>query len=282
MSVTDRHRSGGCAQRIIRKTLVIDVAQLSKATSDAALISGLARQTGYWPVFSFLNSMNNLIDLASVGLIGQKGTSHREIIARRDTDILTAGFSTSLTDQLKQILETVGTGLRSVNTSYRKRRQEQLADERHEQQLAADQAHVHQRISEGTWHDPRLDCVAGNGVMCELGIGDEDLADAAIQVKGEDSEKEGSNEAGEGWHWNRKLGWNGNNEQEKKAPTSTEEMRAIEAMPIVVINNFDTKGGSARKAELLDVLAQWAATLADSGVCRLPRLEHIDVEIFGR
>lgn len=171
-----------------------------------------------------------------------------------------------MTDQLKQILETVGTGLRSVNTSYRKRRKEQLADERHKQQLAADEAHVLQRIAEGSWHDPRLDCVAGNGVMCELGIGDEDLADAAIQVEREDSEKEGSNEEGEGWHWKWNLGWNDNKEQEKKAPAHTEDMRAIEAMPIVVINNFDTKGGTARKTELLDVLAQWAATLADNGV----------------
>lgn len=56
-----------------RKALVIDVGALSKAGSDVALVSGLAGQTGYWPVFSFLNSMNNLIDLASVGLIGQKG-----------------------------------------------------------------------------------------------------------------------------------------------------------------------------------------------------------------
>jgi len=29
--------------------------------------------TGYYPVFSFLSSLNGLIDLASVGLIGQKG-----------------------------------------------------------------------------------------------------------------------------------------------------------------------------------------------------------------
>ena len=55
------------------KALIIDVGELAKASSDAALVSALANQTGYWPVFSFLNSVNNLIDLASVGLIGQKG-----------------------------------------------------------------------------------------------------------------------------------------------------------------------------------------------------------------
>ena len=54
--------------------MVIDVGELSKASSETALVSGLANQTGYWPVFSFLNSLNNMIDLASVGVIGQKGS----------------------------------------------------------------------------------------------------------------------------------------------------------------------------------------------------------------
>ena len=55
-----------------RKYLIIDCAELNGASTDAALINGLARQTGYRPVFSFLNSLYNTIDLASVGLIGQK------------------------------------------------------------------------------------------------------------------------------------------------------------------------------------------------------------------
>lgn len=57
---------------LCRKFLVIDCRELHKAASDSQLIGALARQVGYWPVFIFLNSMNNLIDLASVGLIGQK------------------------------------------------------------------------------------------------------------------------------------------------------------------------------------------------------------------
>jgi len=55
-----------------RNSLIIDVRQLNNAGSDTALVGGLATQTGYWPVFTFLNSMNTLVDLASVGLIGQK------------------------------------------------------------------------------------------------------------------------------------------------------------------------------------------------------------------
>jgi hypothetical protein len=45
--------------------------------SDTKMVSALAQQTGYWPVFTFFNSMSNMIDLASVGLIGQKGLGLR-------------------------------------------------------------------------------------------------------------------------------------------------------------------------------------------------------------
>ncbi|KAJ3533719.1 hypothetical protein NM688_g7243 [Phlebia brevispora] len=235
-----------------RKALVIDVAQLSKVTSDAALVAGLASQTGYWPVFSFLNSVNNLIDLASVGVIGQK-----------------AGLSSSLTDQLKQVLEVVGTGLRSVNVSYRKQRQKQLEEQRVAQLRAADEARTHERIVEGIWHDPRLDCVAGNGVMCELGVGDEFFGEADSDIKKPTNVDE-KDKGSDGWSWNWSWNWNGNGDTKKPTVLANmEELRAIEAMPIVVINNFDSKGSNARKTELLDVLAQWAATLADNGVAHV-------------
>ncbi|KAK7693180.1 hypothetical protein QCA50_002746 [Cerrena zonata] len=139
-----------------RKTLIIDVGALSKATSESALVTGLASQTGYWPVFSFLNSMNNLIDLASVGVIGQK-----------------TGLSSSISDQLKQILEVVGTGLKRVNTSYKQQQEDKRKKEELDQVRREQEAHISRRIKEGTWHDGRLDCLAGNGIMSELGIGDE-------------------------------------------------------------------------------------------------------------
>jgi hypothetical protein len=81
-----------------RKTLEIDCAEIYKASNESGLVTALAKQTGYWPVFSFLASANNMVDLAAMGLIGQK-----------------AGFSTSLEQQLKQILEVVGGALKQVN-----------------------------------------------------------------------------------------------------------------------------------------------------------------------
>lgn len=56
-----------------RDAVIIDCRYLCNAPTDSALIGSLAAQTGYWPVFNSVNSLSSLIDLASVGLIGQKG-----------------------------------------------------------------------------------------------------------------------------------------------------------------------------------------------------------------
>jgi hypothetical protein len=60
-----------------RTTLIIDCKELLKSATDSQVVNDLAKQTGYWPVFTFLDSLNSLIDLASVGLIGQKSMSFR-------------------------------------------------------------------------------------------------------------------------------------------------------------------------------------------------------------
>lgn len=57
----------------LRKRLIIDCREFQSTASESQLVSALAAQTGYWPMFTFL--MGNLIDLASVGLLGQKGAS---------------------------------------------------------------------------------------------------------------------------------------------------------------------------------------------------------------
>ncbi|CCO28884.1 Mitochondrial escape protein 2 [Rhizoctonia solani AG-1 IB] len=55
-----------------RPSMTIDCAKILNAPNDSGIVRELAKQTGYWPYFSFLSSLNNMIDLASVGLIGQK------------------------------------------------------------------------------------------------------------------------------------------------------------------------------------------------------------------
>ncbi|PCH38691.1 hypothetical protein WOLCODRAFT_131000 [Wolfiporia cocos MD-104 SS10] len=224
-----------------RKALIINASELSKASSDMSLVAGLAQQTGYWPVFSIFNSLNNLIDLASVGLIGQK-----------------AGLSSSLTDQLKQILEVVGTGLARVNTTHHKQRDRARQNARLAELKEEEEARLRERIREGRWHDGRLDCIAGNGVMSELGVGDEWLGEGDADAKADPVDREA-----------RVSEEERHEEKSKGRRRSVDDVQAIEAMPIVIIKGFETKGSGPSKQEMLDVLAQWAATLAQNQVAHV-------------
>ncbi|TKY89947.1 hypothetical protein EX895_001245 [Sporisorium graminicola] len=85
--------------------LVIDCDAIAKtAKNDSLLIDALANETGYWPVFSWLSSINNMIDLAAVGLIGSK-----------------AGFATPTDAQLKQMLGVATNALNHINEQTQKR-----------------------------------------------------------------------------------------------------------------------------------------------------------------
>ena len=113
---------------------------------------------------------------------------------------------------------------------------------------------------EGIWHDGRLDCVAGNGVMSELGVGDEvfreDDADRLVKTQAQtDGEKRDAN---------------GNVEDVKRKQRSAEDLKAVEAMPVVILRNFGTRGGGEQREVLVNVLSQWAASVAENQV-RLQR-----------
>jgi hypothetical protein len=104
--------------------------------------------------------MNGLIDLASMGLIGQK-----------------AGFSTPIDQQLRSMLDIVASSLKDVSAhglEHRRKAQEHAQDE---VLIAINEAHEMQQIKLGVWHDGRLDCVAGNGIMSELGLGIERVSE---------------------------------------------------------------------------------------------------------
>ncbi|CAA7267988.1 unnamed protein product [Cyclocybe aegerita] len=220
-----------------RNALIIDCRTLNNATSDSALVSGLANQTGYWPVFTFLNSMNSLIDLASVGLIGQK-----------------AGLSSSIPDQLKQILAVVTAGLRRVSASHHSTIQRHIKQEENLEAHRIQEAHIRRSIREGRWHDGRLDCIAGNGVMSELGVGDEPFGeDMIVRIPEEQDEEQTMAEK----------------DHAIRRQTTQEDVEAIRSLPIVVIRNFALTAGSTSREEMLNVLAQWAATLAENHVAHV-------------
>ncbi|PPQ63196.1 hypothetical protein CVT24_005741, partial [Panaeolus cyanescens] len=221
-----------------RSYLIIDCRPLQSAPTDPILVSGLAAQTGYWPIFTSLNSMNNLIDMASVGLIGQK-----------------AGLSSSVQDQMKQVLSIVTEGLQGVTKSRRsatsrKIRKRELEDQERQQDLER-----RAKISRGIWHDGRLDCVAGNGVMSELGMGDEkfDLNDTDKPSEDVPSLLEETKET----------------IVSAQKTHNQEESDALASLPIVVIRNYAITSPSSSKSDLLTVLADWAANLVENKIAHV-------------
>jgi hypothetical protein len=78
-------------------TLVIDCKPIQEARGDSATIGAAAREVGYKPVFSWMNSFSSMIDLAAQGTIGTK-----------------TGLSETLDAQLAKIFQATATALREV------------------------------------------------------------------------------------------------------------------------------------------------------------------------
>ncbi|KAF8303080.1 hypothetical protein DL93DRAFT_2102538 [Clavulina sp. PMI_390] len=231
-----------------RPHIIIDCAAIYNAKSDAEVITQIASQTGYFPVFSGLAWVNSMIDLASASLIGQK-----------------AGFSKSLDEQFKDVLDVVGAALKRVNASHHKN----LAT-LHERILLLEEREREEKrkrhaIHHGMFHDPRLDCIAGNGIMSELGLGDERLDDVV--------------DSWDDWEAEEKAGAGveaGTKSLEGKPKTSpapapvmaTPRESDLAGLPIVVLKNYDAKGATKREA-LLEVLANWSTALIENQVAHV-------------
>lgn len=147
----------------------------------------------------------------------------------------------------------VGTALKGVSSSHRAAIQRQVRNHKLQEVEHQNEARTRERIRQGTWHDGRLDCVAGNGVMSELGIGDELMGDDDVEEEVVTSNASDKAEHVEETDRKRKI---------------TEDLEAVGSLPIVMIRNYAAKVGSSRE-ELLEVLAQWAAMLAENQVRRL-------------
>lgn len=80
-----------------KNTLVIDCKPIQDAKGDSATICAAALEVGYRPVFSSMNTINSLIDLAAQGTIGTK-----------------TGFSETLDTQLDKIWQNTSTALKQI------------------------------------------------------------------------------------------------------------------------------------------------------------------------
>jgi hypothetical protein len=193
-----------------------------------------------------LSSLNNLIDLAAVGLIGSK-----------------AGFSTPVDQQLRSILETVAVSLKDTSTRTRKRHQASIVHSIDQAEIREERERIRERIVRGGYHDGRLDCVAGNGIMSELGFGDEPISeddmlaaptplmDDTAPIHGEAVPPTKASLVG-------------------IVPSETssldEESEIIKTLPIVVLKNFATKSA---KGDSWNVIAEWGASLVENKIAHV-------------
>jgi hypothetical protein len=157
----------------------------------------------------------------------------------------TASLSSSLLDQVNQILEVVGTALRSVSSACRK---EVL--HKHESAIRAedevlDTARIQERIRRGVWHDPRLGAIAGGGIIAELGVGDEPFGERDEDFVSPAIETDVSSLP-----------------RARREHNDSLDLQAASALPIVVLKNY-TAGG---KEEVMDAFAKWAAALVEGQV----------------
>lgn len=87
-----------------KNNLVIDCKPIQEARGDSATIKAAALEVGYRPVFSWMNSMSSLIDLAAQGTIGTK-----------------TGFSETLDTQLDKVWQNTSTALKAIALEARKK-----------------------------------------------------------------------------------------------------------------------------------------------------------------
>jgi len=87
-----------------KNKLILDCKPIQEARGDSGTINATAAEVGYRPVFSWMNSISGLIDLAAQGATGVK-----------------TGFSETLDSQLTKIFTNTQTALKQIALDGRKK-----------------------------------------------------------------------------------------------------------------------------------------------------------------
>lgn len=95
-----------------------------------------------------------MIDIAAVGLVGSK-----------------TGFSSSLEAQLKQILTVSASALKTISDNTKQAQAQAFVAAEDRRQTKEDRLHIRGILERDGIRDGRIDCLAGNGIMSELGVG---------------------------------------------------------------------------------------------------------------
>ncbi|RKP34254.1 RNA12 protein-domain-containing protein [Dimargaris cristalligena] len=93
--------------------LTINANEVARARNEREMLVLLAKQVGYRPVFSFMQSVTNLMDMAIATTTGQK-----------------AGLSASAEAQLEKVLECVAVAIHNVRENVAEERAEERAEAR--------------------------------------------------------------------------------------------------------------------------------------------------------
>lgn len=158
------------------------------------------------------------------------------------------GMSTSTQEQLFQILTVVTNALSSVSAAHRRAGKKASDCERRRHLNELETERRVEAIRYGTWHDGRIDCVAGNGLISELGVGIENFDEEKASAAESSGEK--------------RL------EVQQQNVRAQEDIDAVGTLPIIVLKNFSTTSKTSPiKDEVLGVLAQWVASLVENKVC---------------
>jgi len=159
------------------------------------------------------------------------------------------------------MLSVVSQALHNVFLSHRNNAQKRALKEERQRNLEDEKKRYQARVKDGTWHDGRLDCVSGNGIISELGIGDELWSSESVITDSvlTDLERGPSHEKQFEARERKKTGIGAEGDS---------------ALPIVVIRNFGSKaiGGMSKansKEDILNVLANWAGSLAENQVAHV-------------
>ena len=130
-------------------------------------------------------------------------------------------------------------------------------------------------IKRGAWHDGRLDCVAGNGVMSELGLGEEPTFDSDLYslptpppLMDDVAPIEGEAVPPTAQSLSIALPQQGGviakpSDADVDVDDETEFIRTL---PIIVFQNYAQKAG---KGDVWNVLAEWGTSLVENRIAHV-------------
>lgn len=191
-------------------------------------------------------------------------------------------------------MDVSATALKSLADEAKGARQKAADSERERKAMFIEQAGFVDNVRRGNIHDGRLDCVAGNGIIGELGMGLEPEPESLAQTR---ASEESTSRSSENMARKEEQGAIGQpshvvlpsssrreysqiygpttlarayeatrtpEESEQQGKSSTAD---IDQIPVVIIKGFDEKDGGSKGNEVLyNGMADWAAALVENKV----------------